>query len=140
MEAGRIGNEDYDLVDIMVKGADPSFPDSELEELERKGCPTCGCCSGMFTANSMNCLSEALGMAPVGNGTVLSTHRKRYDLFMRGADLIVRNAKAYYFDGDDLVYIRYEGIQRKVFFKYNLMDEPDASLFKIPDDYLEITY
>ena len=96
MEAGRIGNEDYDLVDIMVKGADPSFPDSELEELERKGCPTCGCCSGMFTANSMNCLSEALGMAPVGNGTVLSTHRKRYDLFMRGADLIVRNAKAYF--------------------------------------------
>ena len=103
MEAGRIGNEDYDLVDIMVKGADPSFPDSELEELERKGCPTCGCCSGMFTANSMNCLSEALGMAPVGNGTVLSTHRKRYDLFMRGADLIVRNAKAYYFDGDESV-------------------------------------
>lgn len=100
MEAGRIGEEDYDLVDIMVRGADPSTPDEELSEIERKGCPTCGCCSGMFTANSMNCLSEALGMAPVGNGTVLSTHRQRYELFMRGAELIVRNAKAYYSDGD----------------------------------------
>ena len=103
MEAGRVGDEDYDLVDIMVKGADPSFPDSGLEELERKGCPTCGCCSGMFTANSMNCLSEALGMAPAGNGTVLATHRQRYELFMRGADLIVRNATAYYRDGDESV-------------------------------------
>lgn len=103
MEAGRVGSEDYDLVDIMVKGADPSVPDDELAELERKGCPTCGCCSGMFTANSMNCLSEALGMAPAGNGTVLATHSQRYGLFMRGADLIVRNARAYYFDGDESV-------------------------------------
>ena len=103
MEAGRVGNEDYDLVDIMVKGADPSVSDEELSEIERKGCPTCGCCSGMFTANSMNCLSEALGMAPAGNGTVLSTHRQRYELFMRAADLIVRNAKAWYFDGDKSV-------------------------------------
>ena len=103
MEAGRTGGKDYDLVDVMVKGADPSVPEAELAELERKGCPTCGCCSGMFTANSMNCLSEALGLAPAGNGTVLSTHRQRYDLFMKGADLIVRNAMAYYRDGDESV-------------------------------------
>lgn len=100
MEAGKIGDRDYDLVDIMVKGADPSVSPDMLEEFEKKGCPTCGCCSGMFTANSMNCLSEALGLAQVGNGTVLATHRSRYDLFMKGADLIVKNAKAYYYDSD----------------------------------------
>lgn len=103
MEAGRVGGKDYDLIDIMVKGADTSVSDEELEELERKGCPTCGCCSGMFTANSMNCLSEALGMAPVGNGTVLATHEQRKALFRRGAELIVRNAFAYYNDGDESV-------------------------------------
>ena len=103
MEAGRVAGKDYDLIDIMVKGADETVPDEELAALERMGCPTCGCCSGMFTANSMNCLSEALGMAPVGNGTLLATHRERKDLFMKGADLIVKLAKAFYEDGDESV-------------------------------------
>ena len=100
MEAGRINGRDYDLVDVMVRGADPSVSDTDVAELERKGCPTCGCCSGMFTANSMNCLSEALGLAPAGNGTVLATHVRRRELFMKGADLIVRNALAWYSDND----------------------------------------
>ena len=103
MEAGRVGGKDYDLIDIMVKGADETVSDEELSALERMGCPTCGCCSGMFTANSMNCLSEALGMAPVGNGTLLATHAERKALFMRGAELIVKNTKAYYYDGDESV-------------------------------------
>ena len=103
MEAGRVNGKDYDLIDIMVKGADESVSDEELAALERMGCPTCGCCSGMFTANSMNCLSEALGMAPVGNGTLLATHAERKALFMLGAELIVRNTKAYYYDGDESV-------------------------------------
>ncbi len=103
MEAGRVGGKDYDLIDIMVKGADDTVPDEELAALERMGCPTCGCCSGMFTANSMNCLSEALGLAPVGNGTLLATHAERKALFLRGADLIVRNTMAYYFDDDESV-------------------------------------
>ena len=103
MEAGRVAGKDYDLIDIMVKGADETVPDEELAALERMGCPTCGCCSGMFTANSMNCLSEALGMAPVGNGTLLATHRERKELFMKGADLIVKLAKAFYEDGDESV-------------------------------------
>ena len=103
MEAGRVDGKDYDLIDIMVKGADESVSDDELAALERMGCPTCGCCSGMFTANSMNCLSEALGMAPVGNGTLLATHAERKTLFMKGADLIVRNAMAYYYDDDESV-------------------------------------
>ena len=103
MEAGRVDGKDYDLIDIMVKGADESVSDDELAALERMGCPTCGCCSGMFTANSMNCLSEALGMSPVGNGTLLATHAERKTLFMKGADLIVRNAMAYYYDDDESV-------------------------------------
>ena len=88
MEAGRVDGKDYDLIDIMVKGADESVSDDELAALERMGCPTCGCCSGMFTANSMNCLS---------------THAERKTLFMKGADLIVRNAMAYYYDDDESV-------------------------------------
>lgn len=103
MEAGRVDGKDYDLIDIMVKGADETVSDGELSALERMGCPTCGCCSGMFTANSMNCLSEALGMAPVGNGTLLATHSERKALFMQGADLIVRNTLAWYNDGDSSV-------------------------------------
>ncbi len=103
MEAGRVGGRDYDLIDIMVKGADEAVSDEELAALERMGCPTCGCCSGMFTANSMNCLSEALGLAPVGNGTLLATHAERKALFMKGAELIVKNTLAYYRDGDDSV-------------------------------------
>ena len=103
MEAGKVGDKYYDLVDIMVKGADPTATSEELEALERGACPGCGCCSGMFTANSMNCLSEALGMAPAGNGTILATHKERRNLFMKGAELIVKNALAYYMNDDESV-------------------------------------
>ena len=103
MEAGKVGENYYDLVDIMVKGADPTASAQEIEALERGACPGCGCCSGMFTANSMNCLSEALGMAPAGNGTVLATHKERRNLFHKGAELIVRNALAYYMNDDESV-------------------------------------
>ena len=103
MEAGKVGDKYYDLVDIMVKGADPSATEDELNALERGACPGCGCCSGMFTANSMNCLSEALGMAPAGNGTVLATHKERRNLFLKGAELIVKNALAYYMNDDESV-------------------------------------
>lgn len=97
MEAGRIDGKDYDLVDIMVKGGDNTITDSELLQLERHGCPSCGCCSGMFTANSMNCLTEALGLSPAGNGTVLATHAQRKELFVQAANLIVKNTTNYYF-------------------------------------------
>ena len=103
MEAGRIDGQEYDLVDIMVKGADPSLTEKELEVYEREGCPTCGCCSGMFTANSMNCLTEALGLSLVGNGTILATHENRKELFRKGARLIVENTRAYYFGDNDKV-------------------------------------
>ena len=103
MEAGKVGERYYDLVDIMVKGADPTATSEELEALERGACPGCGCCSGMFTANSMNCLSEALGMAPAGNGTILATHKERRNLFLKGAELIVKNALAYYMNDDERV-------------------------------------
>ena len=103
MEAGHVAGKDYDLVDVMVRGADPSASKEELDALERGGCPGCGCCSGMFTANSMNCLSEALGLAPAGNGTILATHKERHALFLKAADLIVRNANAYYMEDDDTV-------------------------------------
>lgn len=100
MEAGHIDGKDYDLIDIMVRGADPAVSDNELEKLEKMGCPTCGCCSGMFTANSMNCLTEALGLAPVGNGTILATHNFRKNLFIQGARLIVRLTDEYYNKGN----------------------------------------
>ena len=103
MEAGKVGDKDYDLVDIMVKGADTTFSEESLAELERKGCPTCGCCSGMFTANSMNCLTEALGLSLVGNGTILSTHANRIELFTKAAELVVKNAKEYYFNDNENV-------------------------------------
>ncbi len=103
MEAGRVDGKDYDLIDVMVKGADPAVSDEELGKIERGACPTCGSCSGMFTANSMNCLTEALGMALPGNGTVLATHKQRTGLFKRAARLIVENANRYYFQDDDSV-------------------------------------
>ncbi len=103
MEAGRVEGKDYDLIDVMVKGADPAVSDEELGKIERGACPTCGSCSGMFTANSMNCLAEALGMALPGNGTVLATHKQRTELFKRAAKLIVENANKYYFGDDDSV-------------------------------------
>ena len=92
-----------DLIDVMVKGADASYPDKELDALEHAACPTCGSCSGMFTANSMNCLTEALGLSLPGNGTVVATHVNRRRLFEEAAALIVRNAERYYFEGDDSV-------------------------------------
>lgn len=98
MEAGEIGGKHYDLIDTMVKAADENISDAQLAEFEKKGCPTCGCCSGMFTANSMNCLTEALGMSLVGNGTILATHSNRKKLFKKAAELIVKNTLDYYFN------------------------------------------
>lgn len=103
MEAGNVNGKDCDLVDIMVKGADTEVSDELLEEYEQMGCPTCGCCSGMFTANSMNCLTEALGLAQVGNGTVLATHANREKLFQKGAELVVKLANEYYSNNNEAV-------------------------------------
>ena len=103
MEAGRWRGENADLITAMVKGADPSVSDEELDELEHCACPGCGSCSGMFTANSMNSLTEAIGMALPGNGTILATHTERLALFRRAARQIVKNALAYYEEGDERV-------------------------------------
>jgi dihydroxy-acid dehydratase len=100
METGHYNNKTYDLVDVMVLGADNSFSENELVSIEKEACPTCGSCSGMFTANSMNCLNEALGLALPGNGTVLATHRNRLNLFTKAAGLMVNLANKYYNDGD----------------------------------------
>ena len=101
MEAGRWRGENADLITAMVKGADPSVSDEEMRRIEECACPGCGSCSGMFTANSMNSLTEAIGLALPGNGTVLATHANRVRLFRDAARLIVRNALAYYEDGDE---------------------------------------
>jgi dihydroxy-acid dehydratase len=103
MEAGRIGEGRYDLIDIMVKAADESVSDADVRSLEMAACPTCGSCSGMFTANSMNCLNEAIGLALPGSGTVVATHSIRRQLFKDAARLIVDNAYKYYRDGDESV-------------------------------------
>ncbi|MDE6017393.1 MAG: dihydroxy-acid dehydratase [Muribaculaceae bacterium] len=103
MEAGRAGNRRLDLIDIMIDSADPSVADSDVEVLEREGCPTCGSCSGMFTANSMNSLNEAIGLALPGNGSVLATHVNRMKLFKDAARKIVEMAFRYYRDGDESV-------------------------------------
>jgi dihydroxy-acid dehydratase len=100
MEAGRIGDKYIDLIDAMVASADSSVSDNELSEIEKLACPTCGSCSGMFTANSMNCLNEALGLALPGNGTVVATHSNRVKLFEKAASLIVDLANRYYTGGD----------------------------------------
>ena len=100
MEAGTVGSKKYDLVDTMVLAADSSVTDDELDEIEKKACPTCGSCSGMFTANSMNCLNEAMGMALPGNGTIVATHKNRKKLFEKAAQQIVANTKKYYDEGD----------------------------------------
>jgi dihydroxy-acid dehydratase len=96
MEAGIVGSKRYDLIDAMIMSADASIPDQEISALETAACPTCGSCSGMFTANSMNCLAEALGMALPGNGTILATHKNRLHLFEKAARLIVEMAIARY--------------------------------------------
>jgi dihydroxy-acid dehydratase len=103
MEAGRWNDRKLDLIDAMVMGADPSISDEQIREIENAACPTCGCCSGMFTANSMNCLNEAIGLALPGNGTIVATHENRTQLFRDAAALIVRNAFRYYGEGDDTV-------------------------------------
>ena len=103
MEAGRWRGENADLITAMVKGADPEVSDEELEELERCACPGCGSCSGMFTANSMNSLTEAIGLSLPGNGTILATHTNRVELFKQAARQIVKNALAYYENGDESV-------------------------------------
>ncbi|MCL1818615.1 MAG: dihydroxy-acid dehydratase, partial [Spirochaetaceae bacterium] len=102
MEAGHLnpGDEGFDLVDALVESGDPTVSDERIAALELAACPTCGSCSGMFTANSMNCLNEALGMALPGNGTVLATHANRKKLFTQAAQRIVEIALAYYRDGD----------------------------------------
>ena len=103
MEAGRWNGENADLITAMVKGADTSVSDEEINELERCACPGCGSCSGMFTANSMNSLTEAIGLSLPGNGTILATHENRVRLFRDAARQIVKNALAYYEEGDDSV-------------------------------------
>ncbi len=103
MEAGKWRGENVDLISAMVKGADTSVTDDELAEIENRACPGCGSCSGMFTANSMNCLTEALGLSLPGNGTILATHVNRRELFKEAARLVVKNAFKYYEDGDDSV-------------------------------------
>lgn len=103
MEAGKLGNKYLDLIDTMVAGADDSVSDDSLSEIERSSCPTCGSCSGMFTANSMNCLTEALGLSLPGNGTVVATHRNRTRLFEKAAGIIVEMTRKYYEEGDESV-------------------------------------
>ena len=103
MEAGLYKGENVDLITAMIKGADSSVSDEELAEVEQRACPGCGSCSGMFTANSMNCLTEALGLSLPGNGTILATHANRRQLFKDAAQLIVKNAMKYYEEGDESV-------------------------------------
>ncbi|MCL2183702.1 MAG: dihydroxy-acid dehydratase [Chitinispirillia bacterium] len=103
MEAGVVGGKKYDLIDAMIMGADKNVSDEEVAAVEKAACPSCGSCSGMFTANSMNCLAEALGMALPGNGTVVATHKQRYNILDRAALLIVKMAEKYYGKGDESV-------------------------------------
>ena len=103
MEAGELDGKQLDLVDAMVQAADDTVSDEQVQRIESAACPTCGSCSGMFTANSMNCLNEAIGLALPGNGTILATHANREQLFMKAAKQIVENAYKYYRDGDDTV-------------------------------------
>jgi len=103
MEAGELDGQHLDLIDAMVQSADENIPDQQVQRIENAACPTCGSCSGMFTANSMNCLNEAIGLALPGNGTIVATHANRKQLFVDAARLIVENAYKYYRDNDDSV-------------------------------------
>ena len=103
MEAGEWNGQHLDLIDAMIKSADSSVSDEDVAQIENHACPGCGCCSGMFTANSMNCLNEAIGLALLGNGTILATHANRTQLFKDAAALIVKNAYRYYEEGDESV-------------------------------------
>ena len=115
MEAGKALGRALDLVDAMVVAADDSVPDEDVYEIEKNACPTCGSCSGMFTANSMNCLNEALGLALPGNGTIVATHVNRKELFAKAAERIVEITKKYYMEGDTSVLPR--AIASKAAFK-----------------------
>ncbi|MCD6345973.1 MAG: dihydroxy-acid dehydratase [Bacteroidales bacterium] len=103
MEAGHIGEVDYDLVDVMVAAGDQTVSDETLLSLEQHACPSCGSCSGLFTANSMNSLAEALGLALPGNGTVVATHELRNEMFTKASKLIVEKTTQYYLHGDESV-------------------------------------
>jgi len=103
MESHKINGENADLITAMVKAADTSVSDKQMENIESCACPGCGSCSGMFTANSMNSLTEAIGLSLPGNGTILATHTNRVQLFKDAAALIVKNALKYYEEGDDSV-------------------------------------
>ena len=103
MEAGKWNGENADLITAMIKGGDTTVSDEELEQVEHSACPGCGACSGMFTANSMNSLTEAIGLSLPGNGSILATHVNRIQLFKDAAALIVKNAMKYYEEGDDSV-------------------------------------
>ncbi|MBR6819958.1 MAG: dihydroxy-acid dehydratase [Bacteroidaceae bacterium] len=103
MEAGKYKGENADLITAMIKGGDSTVSDEELAEIEQCACPGCGACSGMFTANSMNSLTEAIGLSLPGNGSILATHVNRVQLFKDAARLIVKNALKYYEEGDDSV-------------------------------------
>lgn len=103
MEAGVWNGKKLDLVDAMIQSADATVSDEQVAGVEQNACPTCGCCSGMFTANSMNCLNEAIGLALPGNGTIVATHANRRRLFEDAARLIVKNALKYYEEGDERV-------------------------------------
>lgn len=104
MEAGVVKDGvKVDLIDAMIAAGNPEVSDEDVAEIEQNACPTCGSCSGMFTANSMNCLNEALGVALPGNGTVLATHEFRKDLFKQAAEQLVENTRLYYEQGDSSV-------------------------------------
>ena len=103
MEAGRWNNQNADLITAMVAGGDQTVSDTDLQQIEHAACPGCGCCSGMFTANSMNSLTEAIGLALPGNGTILASHENRIQLLKNAAAQIVKNTMAYYEDGDESV-------------------------------------
>lgn len=103
MEAGWLGKRALDLIDVMIDSADPTVDDATVAKIEDAGCPTCGSCSGMFTANSMNCLNEAIGLALPGNGTILSTHENRRELFRKAAAQIIENCRKYYEEEDESV-------------------------------------
>lgn len=103
MEADEWNGKHLDLIDAMIQSADPTVSDEDVAEIECHACPGCGSCSGMFTANSMNCLNEAIGLALPGNGTIVATHANRTRLFKEAAQLIVKNAYRYYEEGDESV-------------------------------------
>lgn len=121
MEAGKFKGKPIDLVDSMVLAADDNTSDEDISVIEQNACPTCGSCSGMFTANSMNCLTEALGLSLPGNGTIVATHVNRKKLFEDAANTIVKNTFKYYYDNDERVLPRSIGT-RAAFLNSMMLD------------------